>query len=207
MHNWQQTHLEENQIIKRSFKYFFLSIYKPGLAFKHLQKEKSFSVGFFLNLFKWTLCELYIYYLFYSNQVLFAKPWLNIPTENYRYYELFYYIPYGILIWIFISGLAQFLSKVFGGKGTFKDCLNITGIMIFTPFVFIDTIDAIYMIINQGNWSLEFNSITRTIYVVWSLILLMTGLKVIHKIGWTKAFIISLICNGITLLINIIFIR
>ncbi len=193
--------------IVRSFHYFVLSIIHPFKTFKLLQEEKTFHTGFFLIFLKWTLCEIYVYYLYTSNQVLFIQPWLNIPAEVFRYYELFYYIPFGILMWILNAGLIQTLSLVLGGKGSFTNTLNIIGILIFTPFVFIDSIDTAFFVLNNGQWAIEFNTFTRMIYVIWSALLLSIGLYVIHKLSAYKIVFITILTTVLSTFITIIFIR
>jgi hypothetical protein len=193
--------------IIRSFYYFAFSVIHPFKAFKLLQDEKNFVTGFFLISLKWGLCEIYVYYLYISNQVLFLQPWLNIPADIFRYYELFYYVPFGILMWIVTAGITQTLSLALGGKGSFTSTLNIIGIMVFTPFVFIDSIDTLFIFLNNGQWSIIFNSITRTIFVCWSAILLSTGLYVIHKLSFYKIILITLVTTALCTFITIIFIR
>jgi hypothetical protein len=194
-------------LIKRSFLYFTQSVVNPRRAFSDLKNENTIVVGFFLNTLKWVLCEFYIYYLFVSDQVLFIPPWLNIPAGSYRYFELFFYIPYGILAWIFTAGIVQTLANVLGGKDDFTGALNIVGVMIFTPFVFIDTIDALFMIINSGDWNILFNSITRTIYVIWSGVLLVFGLNIIHELKINRSILIAFLVIPLTIFINLIFVR
>jgi hypothetical protein len=93
--------------------------------------------------------------------VLFADPWLAIPPEQYRFYQLFFYVPFGLIAWILGAGLIQILCRALGGQGTFEQNLNILGIVVFTPFVFVDTADTLFMILNHGNWNLVFNTVTR----------------------------------------------
>ena len=197
----------EKNAFKRSLRYFAGSILRPREAFRLLGQEDSIKVGFILIALKWILCEFYVFYLYYSDQVLFAPPWLNIPAEDFRFYELFYYIPFGFVLWILIAGLAQTLARAWGGKGSFENCLNIMGIVVFTPFVFIDSVDTIFMIINQGNWAFTFNTFTRILYVLWSTMLLTVGLNVIHRLSLAKSVSISIICNAFSILVNVIFIR
>lgn len=196
----------ENAFV-RSLKYFSSSVLHPYDAYRLLSNESRIHVGFILTALKWVLCEFYVYYLYHTNQVLFAEPWLNIPVESFRFYELFYYMPYGFVLWILIAGLAQTLSRAFGGRGTFENCLNIMGIVVFTPFVFIDSVDALYIILNQGNWSFIFNTITRSLYVIWSTMLLSIGLIVTHKLSSAKATFIGVLCSLFSVLVNLIFIR
>jgi len=194
-------------LIQRSFYYFGQSVINPKRAFSLLKEERDFSVGFFLNTLKWVLCEFYVFYLFKTDQVLFIEPWLNIPADRYRYYELFFYIPYGIMAWIFTAGVIQTLAISIGGKGSFTSTLNIVGIMIFTPFVFIDSIDALFIVINSGDWNIVFNSITRSIYVLWSGVLLVFGLNEIHELKAAKSTAIALFIIPLTIIVNLIFVR
>ena len=198
---------EDDNALIASLKYFKRSVLYPHQVFKNLKDETSIKIGFILIALKWGLCEFYVYYLWSTNQVLFAEPWLNIPAEVFRYYQLFYYIPFGFIVWILDAGLAQTLARSLGGTGTFENCLNIMGIIVFTPFVFIDSVDALYMILNQGNWSFTFNTITRLLYVFWSTLLLWIGLRVSHELSSVKSGLVSVFCNGFSILVNVIFIR
>jgi len=81
------------------------------------------------------------------------------------------------------------------------------GIVVFTPFVFIDSADVVFMILNGGNWSPVFNPLTRTVYVLWSTVLLATGIHVIHGLRLSKSVVISVICNVLSVFINVIFVR
>ena len=199
--------MNHTPLIRRSFHYFTQSVVKPQKAFSDLKNENTFGVGLFLNTLKWVLCEFYVYYLFVTDQVLFIPPWLNIPANNYRYFELFFYIPCGILAWVFTAGVVQTLAKGLGGKDDFTGALNIVGVMIFTPFVFIDTIDALFMIINAGDWNIIFNSITRTLYVIWSGVLLVYGLNIIHELKIKRSIFVAFLVIPLTVFVNLIFVR
>lgn len=81
------------------------------------------------------------------------------------------------------------------------------GIVVFTPFVFIDSLDAAFIVLNGGDWSLVFNTLTRSLYVVWSTVLLARGLNVIHRLSWFRSAVISIFYSAFGVLVNIIFIR
>ena len=115
----------EENVFKRPLGYFARSILHPQASFKALGQEETIRVGFVLIATKWILCEVYVFYLYFTDQVMFSKAWLNIPVEEYRFYQLFYYVPFGLLLWILISGLVQVLSKMWGGKASFEHSLNI----------------------------------------------------------------------------------
>ena len=197
----------EERVLKRSLRYFVGSLAHPRETFERLGREQTFAVGFVLTALKWGLCEFYVFYLYYTDQVMFAQPWLNIPVEDYRFYQLFFYVPYGFILWILLSGLVQVLSRAWGGEGSFESTLNIMGIVVFTPFVFIDSLDVLIIVLNGGNWSPVLNPLTRSLYMVWSAVLLATGVYVIHRIGVFRAATISIVCSFFSVFVNVWFIR
>jgi hypothetical protein len=58
------------------------------------------------------------------------KPWLAIPAEVYYQYDRFLLAPSLLLCWILAAGLAQLLSHLVGGKGSFEDTLSTLGFAI-----------------------------------------------------------------------------
>jgi hypothetical protein len=194
-------------VLKRSLRYFAGSILHPHDTFVALGGEPTFAVGFVLTALKWGLCEFYVLYLYLTDQVMFAEPWLNIPVEQYRFYQLFFYVPYGFVLWILLSGVVQVLSQSWGGKGSFESSLNILGIVVFTPLVFIDSLDTLIIILNGGNWSPVLNPLTRVMYVIWSIVLLTIGTHAIHRLGWAKSAVIGVACSVFSVFVNVIFIR
>jgi hypothetical protein len=57
-------------------------------------------------------------------------PWLAIPLDVYYFYDQFLLAPSLILCWISAAGVAQLLSHLFGGKGSFEDMLSVFGFSI-----------------------------------------------------------------------------
>lgn len=54
----------------------------------------------------------------------FVEPYVRISAESYYFYEMFFLVPYGVALWIFVAGVAQILMIVLKGRGTFKDTLT-----------------------------------------------------------------------------------
>ncbi len=57
-------------------------------------------------------------------------PWLNIPKETYYFYDRFILAPSMFGCWILSAGLAQLLSRIFKGRGSFEDTLSVLGFAI-----------------------------------------------------------------------------
>lgn len=135
------------------------------------------------------------------------KPWLNIPPEDYYWYNRFLLAPSMLLAWILAAGIVQLLSKAAGGTGGFEDTLCVLGFAIgiaswatgvhdlLTSFL-----GAVH-VINQQAYELELNSPTmwRTLlwilmlcYLLWFCILFSKGVMAVHKIRPGSAAIIGI---------------
>lgn len=55
------------------------------------------------------------------------KPFLDIPTDVYYQYNRWFLLPSMFGAWILAAGVAQLLSRAFGGQGTFEDTLSALG--------------------------------------------------------------------------------
>jgi hypothetical protein len=87
------------------------------------------------------------------------------------------------------------------------DTLNIMGIVIFTPFVFIDSLDTLFMIFNGGDWNIVFNTMTRILLVTWGSVLTVFGLMEIHELKVGKAVLIAFLGALLGIFVNVTFIR
>src|ERR1700690_206398 len=52
-------------------------------------------------------------------------PFLTIPKEVYYQYDRFILAPSMLMCWILVAGVAQLLSRLFAGKGSFEDNLSV----------------------------------------------------------------------------------
>lgn len=57
-------------------------------------------------------------------------PWLAIPAEVYYQYNQFFLAPSMAMCWILAAGVAQLMSRLFGGIGSFEDTVSVLGFAI-----------------------------------------------------------------------------
>jgi hypothetical protein len=57
-------------------------------------------------------------------------PWLAIPLDVYYFYNRFFLAPTMVMCWILAAGVAQLLSHLFKGQGSFEDMLSVFGFSI-----------------------------------------------------------------------------
>jgi len=128
-------------------------------------------------------------------------PVIGIPAEKYYDYEIFFIIPIFILGWLFTSGLAWILSKLFKGSGTFKAHLAVLGFALNIPWYItwlVDTIIALlylFHILSQKEWAVmieqggiwqAFTYIYPLVALIWLFVLVAIALKVVEKLRWWK---------------------
>jgi hypothetical protein len=100
-------------------------------------------------------------------------PWLAIPKDVYYSYNRFILAPSMFGCWILAAGVAQLLSRLVSGKGSFEDTLSAFGfgITIATAFALLhdlpDTFLGAIGVINLREYEVLLNSPT-----IWRTILL-----------------------------------
>jgi len=116
-----------------SFKrYYFGVILRPSPTFAALVRDDHrLRYGFMaigLNIVLYTL--VYIFLTAGAGAPSSFTPWLAIPKESYYFYNRFLLAPSMLLAWIASAGVAQLLSKPFGGKAEFEDMLSLFGFAV-----------------------------------------------------------------------------
>jgi len=144
-----------------------------------------------------------------TNQYHFTEPFIPIPKETYRLWEALFILPMYLTAWILLAGFASLVGKAFGGKGSFRENLNVLGFAHFVPLYFFVVFD-FFLVGSAYSWNLaasrglygvELQSFARTqgfLYVgipfgVWAPILTVIAIKTTQKISLWKAMAVTLI--------------
>ncbi len=114
----------------KSFKdYYFGAILRPRRTFDALlADERRLRFGFFaisISVVLYTL--VYVFLTIGGSAPSSFTPFLAIPKEVYYQYDRFILAPSMFGCWILAAGVAQLLSRVFSGKGSFEDTLSVLG--------------------------------------------------------------------------------
>ncbi|MBK9107651.1 MAG: hypothetical protein IPM92_04525 [Saprospiraceae bacterium] len=146
----------------------------------------------------------------------FFKPWLNIPSEDYYFVNIFLLAPSMLICWLLASSMVQVFSKALGGDGSFEQTLILIALSINIsmwgslihdlPMSFLSMVG----VIDARQHEIDMNTPTvfRTIlwacyllYLLSFLILFPLSVKVVHRlktlhciwIGWTSFIVFQLI--------------
>ena len=133
-------------------------------------------------------------------------PWLPISAKDYYYYMAFFTIPVFWLTTLIYAAIVQFLSTFFQGKGRFEECVVVAafGLQItMLPLMFIPELIYFAFSIHNPMPTLELcgtlglgiaaDWIRLIVAVLWQLIVVTIGLKVVQQYSWLKAVVIGLI--------------
>jgi hypothetical protein len=114
----------------RSFGDYYLGVFlKPRQTFDALMSDNRRLM--FATLAVLIPAALYTLFYFMASAAGGApstfKPWLAIPSEVYYQYDRFFLAPSMLMSWIMAAAVAQLLSRLFSGKGSFEDNLSVFG--------------------------------------------------------------------------------
>ena len=149
------------------------------------------------------------------------KPWLAIPSNVYYSYDRFILAPSVFAGWILAAGIAQLLSRLFKGEGSFEDTLSTFGFAIAIatlPSLLHDLPDSFLGalgVIDLRQYEIVLNSptiwrtILTTLYVLsflWFLFLFPKGIGAAQKLRRGPAILIGilafLVYQGVFLIYN-----
>jgi hypothetical protein len=188
---------------------YFKTFTNPRLAFEQLLNNGNYlNYSFQLILIPivgYTL--MYIFLTIGEGAPSVFTPWLNIPKEQYYYWDQFLLAPSMLLAWISSASIIYILSRFANGHGTFEQtlCLIALSISVSMCFGLFHDLPMSFLsalkIINARQHEIDMNSPTiwRTIlwvfysaYAISFFILFPKAVHVIHKINMSKSILIGI---------------
>jgi hypothetical protein len=117
----------------RSFwNYYFAVLRRPRRTFDALMADSRRLRFGFLALAISAILYLFVYIFLSTGGGAPSSftPFLAIPLDRYYFYNQFFVLPSMFGAWILAAGVAQLLSRPFGGSGAFEDNLSAFGFAI-----------------------------------------------------------------------------
>ena len=199
------------------------TVTKPHSTFDRLLTDpKQLTHGFRAVVLIGVLYTLTVIGLAIAGADITAPAWIAIPAEDYYFWEIFFAAPVYILGWILAAGLAQLMSKVFKGSGTFEGTFAVLGFALTIPsFVTwipetIGTVLFLLGVMSQKEW-LEitarpgfwqvFVAAYQLVALAWYLILFPVAIAAAQGLRWWQAAIVGILTVAIVGLVILIFIR
>lgn len=165
------------------------------------RKLRHGSIALSISAFLYSLATLF---LALAEGEPIIPPFLPIPAKDYYFLQVFFMAPVMITAWVLASGAVQFLSKLFGGNGRFRDTLSLLGFGIAVPtYVTLvpDTASGVLSLIgvigpNPLFWTtqpgLELIAWSYlALYNIWFLVLFSIVVATTQKLHWRRATIVG----------------
>lgn len=207
----------------------FISLYtrmfvKPGTTFEILLKsENKLRYGFFAF-----LVPAIGYTLFYlmawnaGGSPSTFKPWLNLPIEDYFFYDIYLTVPGYFISWSSASVVVFLLSRLLKGRAMFEDIFMIIGFGIGIATwssmlhdltdAFLATIGVIDMkeyerLLNEPTFWRYLLLTLYLVYFFWFITLFAIGIKKANYFNFFKSIILAIIGLAVYQTMLFIFIR
>lgn len=174
--------------VKRSFQILF----HPAQTFPLLLERNLFNCALRLQFIRWfvtagsTMVSLYIT----DSSMLFPTP-LGIPEKEYRFFEIFAYGPYGILLMFTLAYLVWVHGREHAPKPmTFRKTFEVVGIAFFAPWLPSIPLDNVLVLMGWGGPPVMITWHTAIVAIEGWLV--YTGLRVVFdmpravaiRLGW-----------------------
>lgn len=215
---------EQTMPKRKSFADYYLgTILRPRRTFDALlADDRRLGFGLLALLIMVALYTLVYVFLFLGGGAPSAfTPFLAIPKDVYYYYNQFFLAPSMLMCWILAAGVAQLLSHLFSGKGSFEDTLSVFGfgISIATlPGLAHDLVFALFgavgvLNLRQAEAALNAPTMSRTVlwifyglYFIWFLVLFPKGIGSAQRIRRGPAILVGvlafLVYQGVFVIFN-----
>lgn len=209
----------------KSFLPLYLSMFtRPHKAFEQLlDSENKLRYGFYAF-----LVPAIGYTLFYlmawnaGGSPSTFKPWLNLPIEDYFFYDIFLTVPGYFISWSSASVVVFLLSRLLKGRATFEDIFMIIGFGIGIATwssllhdltdAFLATIGVIEMkeyerLLNEPTFWRYLLLTLYLVYFFWFISLFAIGIKKANYFNFFKSIILAILGLAVYQTMLFIFIR
>jgi hypothetical protein len=183
----------------------FTLLFHPKKAAQTIGEGVPFGYAILGITLRWVFTWGTIFLAFLLGRQPFVAPFVSIPAESYYYYELFFLIPFGIVLWIVVSGCAQVLVFIMGEGDKFRAILTFYSILAFATWPLYGIPDLICII--TGNWNQSIIIPVHTVAALLEVYFSTRILKYFTGLGWAACIMIGLISTFIYRPIAVLLIR
>lgn len=221
---WKSKENEQTSPQLKSFKDYYLgTIIRPRRTFEALMADdRRLKFGFLaLSISMGLYTLVYVFLTMGGGAPSSFTPFLAIPKDIYYYYNQFFLAPSMFMAWILAAGVAQLLSRLFSGKGSFEDMLSLFGFGIGIACLaslshdLTDTFLGAVGLLNLREYEVVLNSptiwrtilwILYTLYFILFFVLFPLGVSTAQRLRRGPAILVGvlavLVYNGVFVIFN-----
>lgn len=198
--------MNKNEIIR----VFFLPVYKPvkGITLLIRNKKKlAYSVLVFL--FLGVIYTISVQLAYIKGIRPSVTPFINIPVENYYYWQRFWQVPLFFVTSIVFTGIVRLFAYTRNGKGNFVDLFCIvSAAQTFPMFITMWVPETIGFIFFSGSYMPVIVDILRQIIgIIWPLAIIIKGITISEEINLFYSLLFTIIASIPMTVLMVVFIR
>jgi hypothetical protein len=192
------------------FYYYFGAIWQPRAAFDALLKDErrlKFSlIALLITTQLYTLVHILLGFADMGGA--HVRPWVDIPVASYFHFEELFATPSIFVGSLLAAGLAQLLTRLVDGKGTFEDMLSVLGVGIsvaslpvllldvpqsaLSAFGILDPKRLATLARTPGAWH-EIMMFLYALSVTWTAALFCIGVRSVQAVRFSAAVVVGLL--------------
>jgi hypothetical protein len=205
--------------VTRLLKYLVIPVYRPNKRIGQLINDSDRLAYGIIALLMIGLLYTFTILIGYINGFGAAfPPVLNIPAEEYYFWEIFFAMPVFILAVILYAGTARLVASALGGKGSFEAHFAVLSVAILIPTLLTMWLPETLLfaffpetqkLIARGEpvFHPVFDIPRQVIGILWPLALATLGIRRSEKVSWPAGVLTSLCAMVVYLAFILVFIR
>ena len=110
----------------------------PLNAFDRLKEADYLGMALLLTAIRWTVTPLNTVWRMYAHESpMLFRPLFGMDEKTYRFWEIFWYGPYGVLLTLAIAAVVCQLARRFApeARPTFRKTFELVALTFFTPWL------------------------------------------------------------------------
>ena len=190
--------------MRKLMHYFLLPLINPGERMRQLsQDDRKVWYGFLIYVILGGMYTITVWIGYQNGFGAVTEPLINIPAEEYYYYQTFFQIPVFIIIAVVFAGTARLASVALKGKGSFESIFAISAVGMTLPMLVTLWIPETALLVffpdhrltPLGGFALIpvwLDNLRMIAGAVWMLVIIVWGVKICEGVPLWKAILISL---------------
>lgn len=182
--------------------------YNPVGVFDRLKETNILKLAIILLVIRFPVTAITTVATMYAHKSPMAiTPPFGLDEQSYRYYEIFWYGPYGIVMMLIITLAVFLIARRFyhDPNITFRKTLEIVSLSFFTPWL--PSIPGDYLILVTVNAAPVFLIVFHISILVWECCLISLGFRRIFEIPLARCAILGLVVGTLFIAMGGLFMR
>ena len=186
----------------------FQIVYNPVKAFDRLKTVDVLYLGTFLMLVRWsTTAVTTVYNMYLQHSPMLLSPPFGVDEDVYRYYEIFWYGLYGLLIIVVITlvqyGVARFIYRA--PDVTLRRIYGLVTMAFFAPWL--PSVPGDYLLLLTVNAEPAFLVPFHISILVWECCLIGFGFMHMFQMSLSQSGFLGFVTGGIFVAMGALLIR